>query len=53
MYVGNEMRYLNHMGPKRKEDNTNGATPEEEANCRGRGEKWVMILGKLSTLIKK
>ncbi|EKM76441.1 hypothetical protein AGABI1DRAFT_108767 [Agaricus bisporus var. burnettii JB137-S8] len=36
MYVGNEMRYLNHMGPKRKEDNTNGATPEEEANCRGR-----------------
>jgi len=35
MYMGNEMRYLNHEGPTLNEA-TNKST--RDANCRGRGE---------------
>jgi hypothetical protein len=49
MYMGNEMRYLNHKGAKSEEDTVNTIMPPEKANCEGRGEKWVISPRKLSS----
>lgn len=37
MYFGNEMRYLNHKGPK-TEEKDNDSLPRPEANCSGKGK---------------
>ncbi|KAF5351187.1 hypothetical protein D9756_008181 [Leucocoprinus leucothites] len=36
MYMGNEMRYLNHAGPTTKEEVTNPTNTRSTANCHGK-----------------